>query len=286
MQPHTLRFQGIGASPSSHMNFLRLSGMGIGTIAFGRADIDVPPLEDYHLVIFCLTGSAIVHSGNIDLTIDSRSGIVCSPDLALRASFSADCEQFLLRIDRRRLAKFNGARRARLSPRIDLCSPRTQPLLMTLRNLAADPATVQLIRDNARVAEDYEQLLLRLLFSAQEEDPMGLSDTIRPRSLRRAIEFIHDHVAEDITLADIAAAADVPERTLQDAFQQFEDATPMGYLRDLRLKQARSQLLADRGDRSVTEIAVGLGINHLGRFAKTYAERFGERPSQTLRRRY
>jgi hypothetical protein len=68
------------------MNFLRLSGMGIGTIAFGRADIDVPPLQDYHLVIFCLTGSAIVHSGNIDLTIDSRSGIVCYPDLALRAS--------------------------------------------------------------------------------------------------------------------------------------------------------------------------------------------------------
>ncbi len=190
-----------------------------------------------------------------------------------------------MRIDSRRLAKFNGARRARLSPRIDLCSPRSQPLLLTLRNLAADPATVQLIRDNARVAEDYEQLLLRLLFAAQEEDPMGMSDNIRPRSLRRAIEFIHDHVAEDITLADISAAADVPERTLQDAFQQFEDATPMGYLRDLRLKQARLQLLADRGDRSVTEIAVGLGINHLGRFAKTYAERFGERPSQTLRRR-
>jgi len=33
---------------------------------------------------------------------------------------------------------------------------------------------------------------------------------------------------------------------------------------------------------SVTEVALSCGFNHLSKFAKSYRERFGELPSETL----
>jgi hypothetical protein len=50
MQPHRLQRHARGGTARSHMDFLRLRGVGIGTIAFGQGQIDVPPLDDYHLV--------------------------------------------------------------------------------------------------------------------------------------------------------------------------------------------------------------------------------------------
>ena len=60
----------------------------------------------------------------------------------------------------------------------------------------------------------------------------------------------------------------------------------MEYLREIRLKRAREALLAADpcSATSVTEIALDSGFVHLGRFSSEYRNRFGESPSQTLRR--
>jgi AraC-like DNA-binding protein len=58
----------------------------------------------------------------------------------------------------------------------------------------------------------------------------------------------------------------------------------MSLLRTARLKQARLQLDAPRPGATVTEVALDCGFTHLGRFSSEYRRRFGELPSQTLRR--
>jgi len=59
----------------------------------------------------------------------------------------------------------------------------------------------------------------------------------------------------------------------------------MAFLRDRRLEAARHELLvADAGEISVTEVALGLGFTHLSRFANEYRKAFGELPSETFRR--
>jgi AraC-like DNA-binding protein len=283
MQPHALHLQGRSVRWRSHMDFLPLGGLGIGTIAFGKAAIDVPPLADYHLIIFCLSGSALLRTDQPEVGIDRFNGIACDANRPLAGSFSDDCEQFVVRIDRQRLAAFTGRPDTVLEPRVDLRAPRLQPWIAALRTLVSDPATVRLVRQDPLVAADYEQLLLRLLLAGQERD--AVKSHARPASVHRAVGWIHEHAAGPVTLADIAHAAGVAERTLAEAFQRFEGVSPMRYLRDLRLDRARAALVAAEPGTNVTSIALGAGLTHLSRFARDYAERFNERPSETLRRR-
>ncbi len=287
MQPHTLVAGGRRGGRSSHMDFLKMKGMGIGTIQFGEASITVPPLDDYYLAILCLSGSAEIRMGRDSYAVDHANGVFCAPGSAIAGRFSPDCEQLVLKIDRQRFTAFTGARPVRLGARLDLRSPRLTPWLVALRSVIGDPETVRLIQNDPLVAAEYEQLVLRLFLAGQEEaDERARSERTsgaRPASVRRAIAFLHDNASAAITLADIAQAAGVPERTLHDSFKRFEGVSPLRYLRDLRLDEVQRRLRAG-DDANVTTIAFNAGFTHLGRFAQDYADRFGERPSETLRR--
>jgi AraC-like DNA-binding protein len=105
------------------------------------------------------------------------------------------------------------------------------------------------------------------------------------RAVRQAVAYIESHLAEELTIGQIAGAAQVGIRSLQEGFQSEMSCTPSAYVRDRRLDRARLDLVeASPSDAvTVTDIAVRWGFTHLGRFAATYRQRFGETPSQTLR---
>ena len=103
--------------------------------------------------------------------------------------------------------------------------------------------------------------------------------------LRAAVEFLHEHAAEPLTVSDVARAADLSVRALQESFQRTLDRTPMNYLREVRLRRVRNDLQrADPMATSVAEIAARWGFTHMGRFSGEYLRRFGEYPRHTLRR--
>ena len=75
-------------------------------------------------------------------------------------------------------------------------------------------------------------------------------------------------------------------RSLQNSFRQVADATPVHYLRCVRLDAVRRQLLSTRAvDLSIAQAAADRGFNHLSHFAQRYKALFGELPSQTMRGR-
>jgi AraC-like DNA-binding protein len=103
-------------------------------------------------------------------------------------------------------------------------------------------------------------------------------------TLRRAIAFIDEHAAQDISLADVAAAAHVTIRAVQIAFRRHYDITPAGYLRRIRLERARQELLAaDPARESVTAVAYRWGFVSPGQFSAAYRQAYGVTPDQTLR---
>jgi transcriptional regulator GlxA family with amidase domain len=102
--------------------------------------------------------------------------------------------------------------------------------------------------------------------------------------LRRAIAFIDEHAAGDISLADVAAAARVTIRAVQIAFRRHYRTTPAGYLRRVRLERAHQDLLAaDPARESVTAVAYRCGFASQGQFAAAYQQAYGVTPDQTLR---
>ncbi|GHE93505.1 hypothetical protein GCM10018785_69170 [Streptomyces longispororuber] len=106
----------------------------------------------------------------------------------------------------------------------------------------------------------------------------------RPAAVRRAVAFVEDNAHREITVADIAAAAHVSIRSLQEAFRRHLDTTPTGYLCRVRLARAHADLLAARPGRGqVAAVAARWGFVQPGRFAAAYRAAYGRLPHETLR---
>src|SRR5215475_467672 len=105
-----------------------------------------------------------------------------------------------------------------------------------------------------------------------------------PRGLKKAIEWLEAEPARPWRVGELAALCGIAPRTLQKHFHRFLDQAPLAFLRDLRFDRARRELLRGLHDTSITEIATRCGFVHLGRFAIQYRCRYGESPSETLRR--
>lgn len=128
--------------------------------------------------------------------------------------------------------------------------------------------------------------VLAALPNTARTDPTGTdAHDAHPETLRRAIAHMDAHIAEDITVADIAAAAHVTVRAVQLAFRRHLDTTPMAYLRRIRLQAAHEQLCAasPESGQTVTSIAARWGFAHPGRFAAEYRRAYGRAPGVTLR---
>ncbi|MCP9969167.1 AraC family transcriptional regulator [Actinomadura madurae] len=99
-------------------------------------------------------------------------------------------------------------------------------------------------------------------------------------------EWVEAHHHRPIGVSDIAAAVGVGVRQLQVICQDQWGMTPTQLLRGVRLDRARAALtMALPGPRTVSDVAEAAGYLHMSRFAAHYRQRFGETPTETLRRR-
>ncbi len=133
-----------------------------------------------------------------------------------------------------------------------------------------------------------DDLLLSVLLTLPNSYSNVLSDcgstSFAPRLVRMAEEYIEAHGTEAIDMSEVAGSCDCSRRTLFSAFRRHRDYTPSQFLMRVRLKMAREALRSPKSGDTVSSIAHRCGFLHAGRFAKIYLERFGESPSQTLRR--
>jgi len=134
-----------------------------------------------------------------------------------------------------------------------------------------------------KTAEDFILSLILWSLPHNYRDELEEHDTVAPYYVRRVERFVQAHARDVLCFGDLVQVSGVSERTLQDGFRRYRRTTPMSYVRNVRLELARKSLL-DAPRQLVTEVAMDCGFSHLGKFAIDYRERFGERPSETLRR--
>ena len=99
------------------------------------------------------------------------------------------------------------------------------------------------------------------------------------RIVNASIDY-SDRIEGRPSIAELCTVAHVSQRRLREAFYDTFDMSPMSFLRTRQLSYARERLLT--GEQRVTEVALDLGFDHLGRFAAQYADIYGEHPSTTL----
>ncbi|GMA28711.1 helix-turn-helix transcriptional regulator [Arenivirga flava] len=154
-------------------------------------------------------------------------------------------------------------------------------VLAAARVLFDPEATGAAMTDVKRSTADALLSLFPHTIAADDED----APVVRTSRARRAVAFMHANAHRPLTIEQIAVACALTPRGLQDAYRRLFGITPLQHLRRIRLDRARDDFQAPIGaDRTVHEVARRWQMMHLGRFSGYYADRFGEQPSDTIRR--
>jgi AraC-like DNA-binding protein len=106
----------------------------------------------------------------------------------------------------------------------------------------------------------------------------------RRMAVERVRRFIHEHLAESMTLAELCRQAHLQARSLEYGFRDLVGLSPFKYIKMLRLGEVRRRLQTSSAtERSVSEVALDCGFCHLSQFAADYKRVFLESPSATRR---
>ena len=298
MNRHRMRLSAAADGFRANIHATEVSGgLGMLYFAYGAAvEIDSAPLPDFAALHIPLRGRLEFARGDERFVAEPGMGAFFSEHDAVHLRWSADLELLVLRIHRstleRKLTALTGRRPTApvvFAPTIG-AHPNDRPLMSSIMTLQS--MVDRFGRDGLPpiVATEYEEMLLSMLLLDHEhtysDGVRGHIPALPGRSMRAAVDFIGDHYQEPISATELARAAHVSERTLYDGFQREFGLTPLAFVRRFRLERVRDALIASDLSQSATvaEIALRHGFGHLGRFAASYRERYGESPSETLRR--
>jgi AraC-like DNA-binding protein len=252
-------------------------------------------VQDCFAVVLPLASRGDVsHAGSTTSLVPEDSGLVISPGLPLRASLRADFQDLQLHIPspllHASLGALTGARPKgplQFAPRLALQQEAAAGLARTLRFVAAELERPKSLLSSPVVATSLADALLSQLLLGQ---PHTHSDLLRqparatePGYVRQVEDYIVANATEPLSLSDLARVTGVHVRSIQAGFRAHRGCSPTAFLREQRLLLARTRLLSAPST-SVAQIALECGFEHLGRFSLSYRARFGERPSDTLRR--
>ena len=131
------------------------------------------------------------------------------------------------------------------------------------------------------------RLLTWLRSATADAEPFDAEVPSLPRrrmAVERVRRFIHAHLAESMTLAELCRHAHLQARSLEYGFRDLVGLSPFKYIKMLRLGEVRRRLqTTSAAERSVSEVALDCGFCHLSQFAADYKRVFLESPSATRR---
>ena len=297
-KPHDLTVLGARQRVSARMHHRALGpAVSLNRLAHGAAvRIDPDRLDDFFLVQMPLSGSARVWHQNTQHTCAVGQATVLSPMDAVRMEWSEGCDQFMLRIDKRRLSEVAQAltgqqelgpgQEPRLAQRFDLLSGRGAHWWQLMHYLARlmQPSTGGPCSGLHTASLEDHVLAALLQVTWPQADTVRSVPSGAPPKLQQLEDFIQAHLDQPLTVADLARSVRSSVRLVQQLFAREHGTTPGAYIRTRRLERVRHDLLHPLPGARVSQTAARWGFEHMGRFAAAYLQAFGESPSATLAR--
>jgi AraC-like DNA-binding protein len=226
-------------------------------------------------------GDTLLFSPNRRLTtvVPDRSGVYECDCLLIPTAAEADDEA------QHRLRPHTSERVFSGSPtgRLDLALRGYLGFLFSEGMRPGSPLTIAGVRNAA--SGMVQALMAELIDQLNDAGDVGsLASPQEVRLVRSAEELMLAQLDRPPTVPELAAGLGVSVRRLQYAFRRVHNASPRDVLVQFRLEWARRRLADSSVERTVTQVALDCGVAHFGRFAAAYAARYGELPSETLRR--
>ena len=279
-----------GAESPIHLRNVSFGAFGLSTMAYGRA-VTIRPrgTSGALMAIGVMRGGLRFARGT--RVLDAGPGTVVvvpvSEEQVMRYSADAETWKFTFRHERveAHLARLTEGRSGPLE--FDLVAGSRSQWLQWLAHARMLATLAKQAAGSLRaMSGPLEEMLLVSLLSGHAHT---LTDTLRrppgriaSAHVRRAIEWIAQHLAEPITLETLAGAAGCSMRSLHRGFRDALDVAPMSYLRETRLRRVREALQdPSRGSETITQLAMAFGFSHMGEFCAHYRRAFGEQPRQT-----
>lgn len=271
----------------------------LGFLTYGsEAKLVMPPTEDSYHINLTTKGNTLAdrQDGQRARTGPRTGGTALRPDQTNTVRWTADAEQLILKISRKKLECHLSDLLARpinnvvdFDLNFDLTSPSGQTFLASVEFLARELDRPGGLSEMPVARQQLEAFIMTQLLQtiphSYRDQLQGPCETVGPGRLKTIVKYMKDHAGEPITPADLARVGCMSVRTLYGSFQEVFGVSPMCYLRQIRLDSVREDLLkGDSEEARIGYLAMRWGFYHLSRFAQQYRDRFGELPSETVRR--
>lgn len=274
-----------------------LSNMSINYLLYGaEAQVDVEQLG-FFLIEIPLSGISETHHGKDKVITDISSGVVAGPYQQFSTKWNPECSKLLIKINRLALEQHLSGMLGKTLTRpldfemgVDLRSPASASLLHMVQWLVAELENSHSLLNKAPLAyTQYEEMLMWVLLNSQpnnySDELASITPVAAPHYVHSVEDYINEHCAEPITLTQLVEMSGVSGRTLLEGFRRHKGTSPMKYLKSVRMERVHTDLRnADPAEKSVTDIALAWGFTQLGKFSGEYKQRFGEPPSETLKK--
>jgi AraC-like DNA-binding protein len=226
-------------------------------------------------VFTCGKGSFIVVSVDLPITFQFSRATAKEPYMALALTLKPAAVATLL-------LEAASADRASLETEavgIGVSDAPTELLdaLVRLLRLLDQPRDLAVL---APVAE--KEILWRLLCSEQgyRLRQIGLADS-RLSQIGRAMRWMREHYSEALSVEELARISAMSVTSFHRHFRAVALMSPLQYLKQLRLQEARARLLARAED--VASVGHAVGYDSPSQFSREYKRAYGSPPGQDAR---
>lgn len=235
----------------------------------------IEPGADVHEINITLAGSLTIEkhnpNGNTEFNCGAR-GNVCltTAGQSLKASWDDHLECLTINLKPSFVEQV--ALENRFTSRFELIDiyKRRDPLIHQIGLALIEEMNSETPAGRIYAESLSQTLVFHLLknYSTANFAPENISGGLSGYRLRRVREFIHANLERDLTLAEIAAVADLSQFHFARAFRRTTGLTPQQYLMQQRIERAKELLASD--DLPIVEISLRTGFKNQSHFTTLF----------------
>ncbi|WP_192456732.1 AraC family transcriptional regulator [Musicola keenii] len=156
--------------------------------------------------------------------------------------------------------------------------PGLQDALTRLLRLLAEPALIPLLAPLIQ-----QEIVVRLLNGGHSAGLRRLVAIGSPsQQIAKVIAWLKQHYTENVLMDELAAKAHMSPSTFRQHFRAVVGVSPLQYLKNLRLLDARQLMLNENLDAG--SAATRVGYESASQFSREYSRLFGDPPNRDIKR--